>query len=159
MVIVNITMHTYFTPLIMYGVCDINTNKCLSEKWLRKNYPEISIYATHITKGVAGDVCYGIQCILRNDGRITLSDNNKLIIQQFAEMFNNFNCEATLGYYCCVDGDLDTSCMDKYIIKDGEEDYESGEDDNDEEDVGEEEECVLRIDRPPPSDWDRKFEQ
>ena len=128
-----------FYPICIYGFIE-DSNKYIIDSDVLSEFNCYSFIEDISNKwNSKSGIYYGIQCSLdKNTGQLNISDEDKQLVhdlyQKYVEFKKNINQnldsnnEPEIGYYCCIDGDLDFYNKTEYNFEDS---LNEDEDDND----------------------------
>lgn len=108
-------MYGCYEASVVYGFCENNRYKEISEKWLyefneglSKGETEITVYAMDVIRNHRGGTLYGIGVTLNPEtGKAEASDKEKEVVQKMYNMMADKSMYSDIGYYIGLYGDIE----------------------------------------------------
>lgn len=116
-------MYGEYEPMLVYGIEDSDFESCIDEEWLNENFPGIEIYPSSMIRNCMCSAIYGIVCDIDINGVISISDEEKKIVDNLYEEIKNFK-KYTIGYMLCI-STFEYESLPTYIPNESNDDSEA----------------------------------
>ncbi len=129
-------------PTCIYGFIEDNAKYILEYDFLCEYSVYCYLNEMSMSMGHFSEIYYGIECKLdSNTGNISICENDKQYVHELYKKFIEFKknidenfVEPKLGYYLCLDGDIDYSDRKTYVLDENLNNNYNNDEDDDEDD-------------------------